>query len=381
MTHRVVVLGGGAAGLSAANRLAARAEQADLPLDITLVDRSADHVFPPGFAGVMFDGADPDRFRRPLASLVRPAVNVLAGLAESIDPHTREVGGEFGVLGYDSLVVALGVDVGWPEGPPVPDAAPWTLGGAKAGAALLERLEPGARVVVAPTSPAYRCPPAVFDLAVRVRRRTGAAVTLAHPWRRPLEPFGEEPARRFEQMLEAAGVDFIGGFEVGDVTVQSLRSAGGAVVGFDAAILVPPHRPPRLIAESPLAGAGGWMAVRYPALSHVDFPEVYGIGDLVAPTLKVGMAGTLGVFEGAFVGDRIVEAAGGPPAPDEPRMSAICFVDQETTGSFLHCDFTGPAAGTGPARCALMPDLPYFRQAKRLFAEEWFISTVGGEVC
>jgi sulfide:quinone oxidoreductase len=61
-------------------------------------------------------------------------------------------------------------------------------------------------------------------------------------------------------------------------------------------------------------------------------------------------------------------------------MSAICFLDTGETGAFLHCDFTGPASGAGPAACTLMPWLPFFRGAKRLFAQEWFATTLRGEV-
>ncbi len=378
--HRAVVLGAGAAGLSAANRLAVHAGRGDAELEIVLVDRSGHHVFLPGFVSVLLDGAAAEGFRRPLASLVRPGVQVVTGAVEGIDPGGGVVSGEFGELAFDSLVVALGAEVGWPGEAPVEDVTPWTEAGTRRGAALLGRLGPGDRVVVAPATPAYRCPPAVFDLAVRVRRRTGAEVTVAHPWPRPLAPFGEEPAARFEDMLAGAGVRFVGGFQLAEATPGRLRSQAGAVLDCDAAMVVPPHRSPAAVAASALAGDGGWMAVGYPGLCHPDFPHVYGVGDVVAPSLRVGMAGTLGVFEGAFVAGRIVEAAGGPPVGPAPRMVAICFVDQEATGSFLHCDFSGPAAGTGPARCTLMPDLPYFRRARRLFAEEWFASTIGGEV-
>lgn len=379
-TRRVVVLGAGAAGLAAANRLALYATRDALALEVVLVDASAEHVFAPGFVSVMFDDAAPEQFRRPIASLVRPGIEVVQGRIERIDPARREVSGEPGTLGYDVLVVALGADVGWPGGPPVEETAPWTAAGAAGGAALLRRLRPGERVVVVPATPAYRCPPAAFDLAVRIRRRTRAEVTVAHPWPRPLAPFGEEPARRFEAMLEDAGVAFASEFALAEAAPGTVRSAGGVLLETDAAVVVPPHRPPEVVARSPLAGEGGWMACTYPSLSHPSFPEVYGIGDVVAPVLGVGMAGTLGLLEGAFVARRIAEAAGGPVAADAPEMSAICFVDQGTTGSLLHCDFTGPASRSGPARCTLLPDMAFFRAAKRLFAEHWFETTLGGDV-
>jgi len=146
------------------------------------------------------------------------------------------------------------------------------------------------------------------------------------------------------------------------------------------AFVVPPHRPPAIVADSPLAGPGGWPAVRFPTFGVEGAEGVSVVGDLASASLKVGMAGTLAVHEAAFVADRIAATAGGPPAREQPVMSAICFLDTGGTASFLHCDFTGPASGTGPPVCTLMPWLPYFRSAKRLFAEEWFTSTIRGGV-
>ena len=42
---------------------------------LVLVDRSADHVFAPGFVAVMFGEAGPDAFRRPLRDLLDPKLS------------------------------------------------------------------------------------------------------------------------------------------------------------------------------------------------------------------------------------------------------------------------------------------------------------------
>ena len=173
MSRRVVVLGGGAGGLAAANRLARHAG-AGAGLEIVLVDRSADHVFAPGFVPVMFGDAEPSAFRRPLRDLLDPAVRLVTGEATELDVPGRRVRGSFGDLDHDDLVVALGAEVGWPvDPPPSGDLAPWTLDGALAGAEALRLLGPRDRVVVGPTGLGYRCPPAVFDLAVRIPMRPG----------------------------------------------------------------------------------------------------------------------------------------------------------------------------------------------------------------
>lgn len=375
--RRVVVLGGGAGGLPAANRLARRAgEGADL--EVVLVDRSPDHVYAPGNVAVFFGEAEPSAFRRPLADLTRPGVRLVTGEATALDVEAHQLTGSFGELGYDDLVVALGADVDWPDGAPASgDLAPWTLAGARAGAEALRRLGPRDRVVVGVPGPGYRCPPAVLDLAVRIRRASGAEVAVVHPWPRPLAPFGEGPASAVSRVLEDAGVRFVGDFELSAVRGDAVVGADGTEERYDVAFLVPPHRPPALLSGTPLGtGPGGWPAVEFPSLSVAGAADVAVVGDLGSAALKVGMAGTLAVAEGTFAADRLVARAGGPPAPAAPAMAALCFLDTGDTGSFLHCDFTGPAAGTGPAACTLMPWLPYFRAAKRLFADEWFATTV-----
>ncbi len=379
MNRRVVVLGAGAAGLAAANRLARHAESG-AALDILLVDRSADHVFIPGYVAVMLDAAEPSAFRRPLSALSHPRVGVITGEVARVDPDGSTVTGPFGDLCYDELVVALGVEVGWPDGAPADDLAPWTLSGALRGLDAVSRLRPRHRVVVGPTGPAYRCPPAVFDLAVRISRVTGARVEIVHPWPRPLAPFGDAPAAAFTAMLDEAGVGFHREFTPAQISAQALTSTSGATVEFDTAFLVPPHRAPATVASLASADGSGWPMVTYPTFTHPAYPNIAIIGDLAAPALTVGMAGTLAVFQAAHVADRIAARAGGPPAPTHPRMSAICFVDMGSTGSFLHCDFTGPAKGTGPADCTLMPWLPYFRRAKQMFADEWFTTTLSGQI-
>lgn len=379
MTTRVVVLGAGAAGLSAANRLARHAE-AGAPIEVVLVERTGEHAFWPGLVPVLFGEADPGEHRRAVPGLLRPGVHLVVGEVETLDPEDGFVRGSFGELGFDELVVALGVEVAWGErAPACGELAPWTLAGALAGRQALEGARPGTRLAVGPADPAYRCPPAVFDLAVRLARWTGATVEVFHPWQRPLAPFGEGPAAAVSAMLAGAGVGFRGGFSLEQVLPGELVSRSGERLGYDLALVVPPHRAPRCVADSPLAGPTGWPEVTFPSLTHPRFDRVSLVGDLAAPALSAGMAGTLGVLEGGFVADRLAARASGAAGPLRPSMSALCFLDDGRVGSLLHCDFAAPAAAAGPPACDLLPPLPFFRSAKRLFAEEWFTGMLGGD--
>ena len=48
------------------------------------------------------------------------------------------------------------------------------------------------------------------------------------------------------------------------------------------------------------------MNVTFPELRHPDRTRLFGAGDLIGPVLRAGMAGTLGVFQGAYVADAIL---------------------------------------------------------------------------
>jgi NADH dehydrogenase len=105
-THRVVIVGGGFAGLNAAKGLAA-----DGRLEITLVDRHNYHLFQPLLYQVATGALAPGEIAQPLRSILRGYrnVTVLLGEAVAIDPAAREVRlSDGGPIHYDSLIVASG---------------------------------------------------------------------------------------------------------------------------------------------------------------------------------------------------------------------------------------------------------------------------------
>ncbi|MHB8294591.1 MAG: NAD(P)/FAD-dependent oxidoreductase [Acidimicrobiales bacterium] len=400
----IVILGAGPAGISTANRLA-RSLSPGSGHHIKLVSASEEHVYQPGFVSVMFGDRSPADLARPVRELVAEDVAFLTGEVSRVDPERRTVSGSFGEIGYDYLVVALGARSGWPEAEPEAVAAPWSMDGATASAEALATAGPGTRIAVGVASMPYRCPPAPFDLSLRLRHDLGAEVTVFHPWPTPLAMLGQGPGALIAGMFADSGVRYEGGFALEGFGDHVVKSRDSRAIEYDLAIVVPPHRPPACLSASGLAGDSGFMAVDYPSLRHPRHSEVFGIGDVVAPELKAGMAGTLGIFEGAFVADAIAAQLGagpGGPAGDgsaepgdgpevgtapvaavtgEPRMSAICFMDMGFAGSFVYCDFAPSARGSGAMpECVAMPPMPYFRAAKALFAEQWFSGMLSGHI-
>ena len=103
--HRVVVLGGGFGGLTAARALA-RA-----PVQVTLVDRRNYHLFQPLLYQVATGGLSPANIAAPLRAILKRQRNarVLLADATDFDVPARKVRLADGWLEYDTLVVAAGV--------------------------------------------------------------------------------------------------------------------------------------------------------------------------------------------------------------------------------------------------------------------------------
>jgi NADH dehydrogenase len=102
--QRVVILGGGFGGLSAAQKLK-RA-----PVDVTLIDRCNYHLFQPLLYQVATGSLSPANISGPLRQVLKHNKNttVLLGEAIDIDPANHQVILSDGAVGYDTLIVATG---------------------------------------------------------------------------------------------------------------------------------------------------------------------------------------------------------------------------------------------------------------------------------
>jgi len=101
---RVVVVGAGFGGLTAARTLA------NAPVRVTVVDRRNHHLFQPLLYQVATAALSPGDIAYPIRSILRRQKNAAVFLADavSVDPASREVVLTDGRIGYDFLILATG---------------------------------------------------------------------------------------------------------------------------------------------------------------------------------------------------------------------------------------------------------------------------------
>jgi sulfide:quinone oxidoreductase len=310
--HRVLIIGGGTAGLSVAARLARAGQR-----DVALLEPSGQHYYQPLWTLVGGGAARVEDSVREQATLIPRGVRWIRDAAEDIDPVRREVRTRGGLrLGYDFLVVAPGIQLDWDKVRGLREAletecvssnydvrlAPKTW-------ELLQRFRGGNALFTQPGTP-VKCagaPQKIMYLACDSWRRRGVldkAHVLFASGARAL--FGVKPfAEVLEDVVRRYGIDARFQHELVEVVpgkreaVFQATLADGTkelvTLGYDFMHVTPPQSAPDFIKRSPLAhqdgACKGWVKADKHTLQHPDFPEVFAIGDASdLPTSRTGAA-------------------------------------------------------------------------------------------
>lgn len=106
MKKRVVIVGGGFAGINAARILGNKTD-----IDVTLIDRKNYHLFQPLLYQVAMSALGEGDIAAPLRNMLANYRNitVFKGIVEHVDAENRIVKTDFADIGYDYLILACGV--------------------------------------------------------------------------------------------------------------------------------------------------------------------------------------------------------------------------------------------------------------------------------
>jgi len=337
-TNTVLVLGGGAGGITTARALRRRIAPTDR---VVLVERSPVFRFAPSFLWVMSGARRAEQISADVRGLRRRGIEVVESAVDGIDPQRQRVATSAGELPYDRLVIALGAELAPETLPGFSEGAHnlYTLAGAEAANRALSGLERGRVAVVVSRLP-YKCPAAPYEAsflaeALLAERgvRQDVAIDVYTPEPLPMPTAGEDVGRAIAGMLEARGIGFHPGHSIEriDAAERRLVFADGAQADYDVLIGVPPHRAPTALAGSGLSGPSGFIPVdRHSLATALD--GVHAIGDATQIPIADGrfMLPKAGVFahaQAGVVAERIACELAGRESRASFDGHGACFVE------------------------------------------------------
>jgi len=310
--HQIVIIGGGAAGVTVAASLMRHAHGE--ALDIAIIEPAKDHYYQPAFTLVGGGAYSLAKTRRDEASVIPAGVRWIEDAAANIDPDAKKVGlSKGGDVTYDYLVVCPGLVMKWDDIEGFkdavgthgvccnysPDMVEYTWETIKAfprgGTALFTQ----------PAMP-IKCPGAPQKIAYLMADylRKGGILDDCNLHFLPQGPsmFGVPYfAKELSKVADGYGIHKHFNHNLIKVDAANKRATFAVVGGdkegqtvemdFDMLHGVPPQGAPDVVKNSPLANEGGWVDVHQHSMQSTKYANVFGLGDACStPNSKTAAA-------------------------------------------------------------------------------------------
>lgn len=307
---QVLIIGGGAAGISVAASLHKR----NRSLGISIVEPAEQHYYQPAFSLVGAGQYAMEDTARPVASLIPSGVSLIRAGAEGFRPDENTVDLSNGdSVTYDWLIVATGIVLDWDKVPGLreslgqngvcsnysPEHAPYTW-------QCVQALKPGAKLVFTQPPLPFKCPgapqKAVYLTADYLRRKGQLKNTQIDYYVHGPAIFGVPYfARELNKVVARYGINAHYQHNLvavdGPNKTATIEVVGGDDKGkrfdipFDMLHAPPPQSPPAVVKSSSLANEAGFVEVDQSSLRHARYPNVFSLGDVCsAPNSKTAAA-------------------------------------------------------------------------------------------
>ena len=305
--HRILIIGGGNAGISVAARLQRIGQS-----DVALIEPSSMHYYQPAWTLVGGGAYAQESTARHMKSVIPSGVQWIQDRAVRIDADAGKVDTELsGEIGYDFLVVAPGLQLDWDRISGLREAlqtpgvsSNYTFELAPRTWQYLQSFDGGTALFTCPPMP-IKCagaPQKIMYMACDYFRRrdihgksqvifgTATPSMFAVP----------EYAAILERVVERYGIDVRYQHNLVRVDPERREAVFEAIEGdqrrevcihYDFLHVVPPQSAPDFIKTGSLADATGWVDVDMHTLRHTRFPNVFALGDATnTPNTKTGAA-------------------------------------------------------------------------------------------
>jgi sulfide:quinone oxidoreductase len=293
--HQILIVGGGAAGIT----VAAQLKRARVGLDVAILEPSADHYYQPGWTlvgGGVFSLEDTHRAER---DLIPSGVHWIQDGAAGFEPHSNVVTTTGGAtIGYEVLIVATGLKLCWDRIAGLSDAlgrggvcSNYSRDHAAYTWEAIQAFQGGNAVFTCAPMP-IKCPGAPQKIAyladdVFKTKKLQANViyatatpgifgvpVYAAPLREVVQRKGIDA--RYNHVLTAVRADT----KEAVFQVTEGESSREEVIPYNLLHVTPPMAAPDVVAASPLANATGFVEVDQFSLQHARFANVFSLGDV-----------------------------------------------------------------------------------------------------
>ena len=307
--HQIVIVGGGNAGISTAAQLLRKNKQ----LDIAIVEPSDKHYYQPAWTLVGAGVFDIKKTIHSEAGVIPEGVKWIKQKVVSFQPEKNTITlDDNETLVYDYLIVAPGIQLNWNEIKGLKetlgkngvcsnysvDIAPYTwecIKNFKGGKALFTNPNTPVKCGGAPhkimwLAADYFKKHHVFDKTEIQYWSGGTRLFGVDKYEKTLKKVAERDKVQMNFFTKLVEID--GPNKKAKFTGFGEQNKGKEYwVDFDMIHVTPPQSAPDFIKNSPLANAEGWVDVDKNSLQHLNYANVFSLGDASSlPTSRTGAA-------------------------------------------------------------------------------------------
>ncbi len=304
---KVVIVGGGTAGLTVAAQLL----NEDKDLDVVIIEPSDKHYYQPLWTLIGGGVFPKEESERNEADFIPQGATWMRDAVESFDPDANSLktrGGE--TVDYDYLVVCPGLQLNWAEIKGLSKdivgkhgiCSNYSFDTVDTTWAAIQAFKGGTALFTHPDTP-IKCggaPQKICYLAEDyfrkqgIREESNVVFCLAKPRIFAVDPY----ASSLEEMTERKGIEVKTQHDLKEILPETkeaifekLDTKEKVTIKYDMLHVTPRMGPMDFIKTSPLAGDDGWVSVDKYTTQHTKFPNVFSLGDTSnLPTSKTGAA-------------------------------------------------------------------------------------------
>lgn len=389
---RVVVVGGGFAGASAARSL----KRANPAIAVTLVEASRTFTACP-FSNLVIGGLrDLQAQQFGYGRIAGEGIAIAFATATGIDPQARTVRLDSGsTLAYDRLVLAPGIDISWNGLPGYDASAAERMPHAwKAGAQTLllrrqlEAMEDGGLVVMSAPANPFRCPPGPYERAsliahyLKTRKPRSKLIVLdAKDAFSKQRLFQNAWAELYPDHLEWVALSKGGKVTSVDVAGMTLVTDFGRHKAAVANV-IPPQKAGRIAEMAGVADGTGWCPIDAVTFESRRVPNIHVLGDAIIAGAMPKSAFAANA-QAKVCAAAIVRLLAGQP-PSQPKLINTCYSVVAPDYGITVAGVYQPVAGVltevkGAGGVSPIDASRGVRADEALFAEGWF-KAITGEV-